>query len=167
MLGRAANATQIQPAQTVIAPPRPLVTIQTVMDIGGIGEDQAVALADSGQILAFDIRAPRAHRRLLRFYWKSFLLWHTKAPPRDYNLEAVIQQIIGVPRDTIAAANFARAIRACPTHVINLIDSKTLRAVTRPRRGPLGSPKIVYSSAADFLRKACLIFAIEAPLRLD
>ena len=126
------------------------------MDLAGVGEDEAAALADSGKILAFDIRTPRARRRVLRFYWQSFERWQARAPA-PHDLEAVIRHIIGAPRDGIALAHFARAIRCASEHGRNLVKARQLKLISRPRRGPNGSPKICYESARRFLVSARVV----------
>lgn len=141
------------------APTRPLITAQTVMDLADVDEDRVGVLAESGELLAFDIRTPRARRRMLRFHYKTFLRWWMKQPATDPDLDNVIRAILGTPRDGIAAAHFARALRCGSEHIRDLIrcDALQLLPKQKARRGPNGSPKISYQSAAAFLRSARVV----------
>src|SRR5687768_9363464 len=130
-----------------VTPIRPLICPQTICDLTGKTAAEVAALIESGSIaFAFDIRAPRSARRTIRVYWPAFLDYIEKRKPVDRDLDTVIREIIGQPRDGIALAFFARAIKCGSEHLRNLVKARKLKLLSKPRRGPNGSPKISYQT---------------------
>jgi hypothetical protein len=139
---------------------RPLAAVETAKGLLDLTEDEIGALVDEGQLVAFDIRAPRADRRELRILTSSIAHYAAHSSDPSYLSPITPDQAIATvlaalkhDKPLVTGKEIKRLLNCGRQHVINLVESKTLPQLpgTTYRPGPNGFPLIPRDKFASWL----------------
>ena len=131
---------------------KPLLHLETAMDLLGRTEDDVVRLCESGELShCWDIASAGATRREIRIWRRSFLAyWHGTRPQYETD-DAVVALVIGHGRPAITGPEAQRILSCGQWLVRDLAKSKVLAALNEPTTGPNGALRICANSFRRFL----------------
>ncbi len=132
---------------------RPLLPLQAVQAILDCSEDGALFLLQRGRLAwAVDLKTPKAKRSLIRVSAASVQAYVDRQPDPLADFPALLSYTFGLHHGgTIPAARLARISCVSSSHIQELIRAGCLRALSKSRPGPAGSPRISFDSLARFL----------------
>lgn len=130
---------------------RPLVTVEMARTALDKGEDEILAMIESGKLkFAFNLAAPNSRRRLVRILSLSLLDAVNATSSQPSALGDAVRYIMPGSSETVRASTLARATNTSSTHIGGLIEQSCLQKV-RPGTFAKDSPLISRSSAVKFL----------------
>jgi hypothetical protein len=138
---------------------RPLLPLKAAMVFLDRDEDGVVSLVENGNLsVAFDLSARGAARRLL-MVWRQSAVEYCAGGPRPHEMEEVMADILP-DRPSLRVSEVKNIFSCNQGHLANLVEQRLL-LLDKTRQvhglGPLSSPYILRTSAADFLQKRRII----------
>lgn len=134
---------------------RPMIGVDGAKAILDLGEDECLALIDSGELEAFNIGI--GDRREVRFVVKTVEHYFRTlgSRPLELTFDEITALVLPHAKPILTGKELQRSFNCCSTHIINLVCAKLLR--TQPgtdwRQGPNGSPVITRASVVEFLKQ--------------
>ncbi|HEY0551146.1 MAG TPA: hypothetical protein VGF13_16185 [Verrucomicrobiae bacterium] len=133
---------------------RPLLSLDTCAAIANKDNDDLIAAAERGAVLAFNIQRSQSGRRLVRVLASSLVDYvNGDAPDSPHWPSAIVRakvaDIFPALAVTIEAANLARFMSCDSGHVTGLIRDKAIQC--ERRSGINSSARVSRESAVNFL----------------
>lgn len=144
---------------------RPLVSVATAAEALNKSPGEIAALIDAGELLfAWNVAsrtATKAEVRILSASLSDYQNGHRARASSDNELPRVVNLIFPTVNQrsgvvsAVTASNLAQRFSVSPDHVFNLIKDGSLQLLrgTSCRRGPGGSPQVLFASVKSFLEE--------------
>ena len=134
---------------------RPLVSSESVSAILDRTAEEVAHLAESGDLLAFNVSVKPDARRCLRISTASLDAYikgiHRRSAEAPDQVRQQVASMFPLGSDTVRTASLARVLNVAPDHAMNLLKGDLLEVIHRSTGGQGNSSIVTRASCINFL----------------